>query len=1227
MERRDQKRGEGVAALGENFLETVGGKQMRRWGLGGIMLLALMVTGCGGGSTTVGVAVSGPHASPMTILLSQSAQFGAQVTGGSTTTVFWQICLPATTAGAQPTNCTAGQGPTTCTIPAVSSPLTGYGTITSSGLYTAPPAVPSPNSAVVVATSCVSSTAFGIFTVVLDSGIRVQVTPATPTMGIGETLQFTANVTGTSNSGVSWSLSTSDINPPPLGSITGSGLYTAPGTAVTVTVTAQSTADSSQKGTATVTVTGGTPPSLTSLDPSVAAQGSVQQDVYLIGSNFLTTETVYVTAPLQQPTAVPTTFLSTSLLRATIPAAQLVQAGTVSVSVVTQGGANTSGPLGLTVFAVRPALVASFPDSVPQLNANASVGLTGGFFSPSNTSATFNGFGATQGAVTTVNSSRQLTLSITGTAAGTLGTPGLYPIIVQNSGVAGPSVAGLNLAVTPDPSLIPGAPLPTVVSLPAGSNPSAVAIDLADGIAVVANTGSNSISLVNVSPFSLIGSVVVGNQVNHPTGVAVDDMLADPVALVVNSAISSADQTVTAVDLATLNKATLNVSLTAGANPPPPFSIGVNPLTHRAIVTYQSTNEATILNVSVSAGTPSVSVVQQIGGSTSFYSTGTNPAVAIDPRLNWAVVTPGGGGAISLVDLGVAPGPGEPSGRVPQLVGSLSISVSEQGVGVNPETHQAILADPQTGSIATFSLLNNTVAAVFQNGLPVTAKGFVAAAATPLENVGIAVNATSATAAVVDLENAVVLQTVGGLGTSPSAVAIDPATNQAVVVDQGGGQVFLVSLGPAVHPLQIVESSPAVAFSTPGVASADLQLMIDGTGFVAGSSQVLLDGTALPAAKVNVVSARRIVATVPGAMLDAARRYTVQVQNTGGTVSNVSDLAVVQAVTVGASPVGVAVDTDRDLAVATNSGDGTVSLISLAPPSAESPESQGAVGAIGSAISVGTTPEGVAVIPRLGLAVVANNGQNSASVVDVTRSKPTATLALCGSSCTGPVGVAINPDTAVAAITNTNGNSLFTSGSISLVTLSPTPALANSPTVDQNPVAVAVDPALNFAAVATASATSSVDLINLSNGGIVGRAAGTGIQNPTGVVFDPVNQVFVAANSLLNNVVIIDPATFLQTPVRVGIAPMSLDYNFQTSTLLTVNPPSHTLSVIDYVCPPLASAPQCPGPGVRNVIGLGGTQTSAPVLGANAVAIDPKLNLAVLADPDNNRVLLVPLPH
>jgi DNA-binding beta-propeller fold protein YncE len=154
-----------------------------------------------------------------------------------------------------------------------------------------------------------------------------------------------------------------------------------------------------------------------------------------------------------------------------------------------------------------------------------------------------------------------------------------------------------------------------------------------------------------------------------------------------------------------------------------------------------------------------------------------------------------------------------------------------------------------------------------------------------------------------------------------------------------------------------------------------------------------------------------------------------------------------------------------------------------------------------------------------------------------------------------------------------------------------------------------------------------VEFVNMATNTTVGRVAGTGLQNPTGIVFDPINQVFLPANSLLNNILIIDPNTLMQTSVRAGIAPSSIDYNFQTSTLVTVNSASHTMSVLAYVCPPSAGVPACSGPKVRTVLGLGGTRTSVPVFGPNAVAVDPKLNLAALVDPDNNRLLLVPLPH
>ena len=104
-------------------------------------------------------------------------------------------------------------------------------------------------------------------------------------------------------------------------------------------------------------------------------------------------------------------------------------------------------------------------------------------------------------------------------------------------------------------------------------------------------------------------------------------------------------------------------------------------------------------------------------------------------------------------------------------------------------------------------------------------------------------------------------------------------------------------------------------------------------------------------------------------------------------------------------------------------------------------------------------------------------------------------------------------------------------------------------------------------------------------------------------------------------VVILNPNNFAQTTVSAGINPTALDYNFQTSTLATVNRAANTVSILDYVCPPVVGVTSsCPNPAVQTVLGIGGSQQFS-------IAIDPKLNLAVVVDQSNNRVLLVPLPH
>jgi uncharacterized protein YjdB len=90
--------------------------------------------------------------------------------------------------------------------------------------------------------------------------ISVNVTPKNPTIEVGNTQQFKATVTGTTNTAVTWTATN--------GSITATGLCTAPGESGTYTVTATSVADSTKSDTTTVTVN----PTTTDIAVSVLPQ-------------------------------------------------------------------------------------------------------------------------------------------------------------------------------------------------------------------------------------------------------------------------------------------------------------------------------------------------------------------------------------------------------------------------------------------------------------------------------------------------------------------------------------------------------------------------------------------------------------------------------------------------------------------------------------------------------------------------------------------------------------------------------------------------------------------------------------------------------------------------------------------------------------------------------------------------------------------------------------------
>ncbi len=1200
--------------------------------LAGLGLLLVVNSGCGGNSTPIGITIT-PVAP--TILLGKPQQFSAIVTGAATTTVTWQICLPASPTNLQPTVCSpAASGQTQ--LP------TGYGTITTGanntpgGFYTAPATLPPTNNFLIVATSTISSTAFASTSVNITSGIGVTVTPTSASVSTGEHQQFLASVNGAAPSGanVTWEVAgiaggtTADGFICPSSSLPAScspGEYFAPtgSTPGAETITAISSADPSKSGVATVTVTAAADPVLTSMSPNKVAEGSAQQDVYLSGSGFLTTSTVFAGNPL---TAVPTLFITGDLLRATIPASLLVGPGPAPVPIVvqTQNGSNSNilpGPTGLTIFPTRPVVLATLPNTLTPSGSGTNLSLIGGYFSPNSpTTVSFNGSSLTA----TFNSSRQLTAAV---PSGSVPAPGLYPLFVNNGDVTAPAsgTTAINIGVEPSANSIPTAPQS---SFGVETSPQAIAIDPSLGLAVVVNKGSNKVSIINLATKTAVpGSpVMVGNA---PTSVAIDDQLPNHIAVVTNSG----DNTLSIINLTTLAPAaTLNLpNPNTSPNPAPaPYAIGINPLTHRGLVALQQTNTADI--VDFTGGVPSF--VQSVGGTFTLYSTSTFPSVSVDPKLNWALSTPGGQGTINIVDLGHNANADEPV-RPPSVLGSLSISSTIQGIGINPETHTALFADPNggivqpgvgiTNSISSFSLLDQTVTAIkaTQNGTPISVSGFTSAAVNPLENIGIAIN-DNGSAYVIDLANGLVLQTISGLN-APTAVAVDAVTNTAYVANSGNNTVSVVPLSTSpVNPLQIVETSPTVTYvETPNTG---LTLSVVGNGFTA-QSKVTLDGTALTT---NLVSARQLTASVPASLLTSAHGYVVYVQNSSTTVSNVARLSVIQAISVGNSPVAVAVDNARDQAVVTNSASGSASVVDL-------------VGAtVLTTLPTGANPFGVAVLPRLGLGFTVNNGSNNATILDEVGVNgvyaPSITVPFC-STCILPIGATINPDTALAAFTlsfgTTNAEGLLGEVLLSGATTGAVPAVSTNQ-IDYLPLGLAIDPSL------VADTTQSVTVVATAAGVSQGTGAGTSaldflsstgialprVNNlylPTDVQFDPVSQVFLATDSDINNVYIVDPGSSILATVAASINPTSLDYNYNTSAVVTANSASGTLSVIDYVCPPSSGA-SCPTPHVRAIASVGSlVPSSAVVVGVKAVGVDLRLNLVVAVDQVNNRILLVPL--
>ena len=187
-------------------------------------------------------------------------------------------------------------------------------------------------------------------------------------------------------------------------------------------------------------------------------------------------------------------------------------------------------------------------------------------------------------------------------------------------------------------------------------------------------------------------------------------------------------------------------------------------------------------------------------------------------------------------------------------------------------------------------------------------------------------------------------------------------------------------------------------------------------------------------------------------------------------------------------------------------------------------------------------------ISRFGFAVVSNNKPGTVSILNLDTNTQATTDVTVGSN---PNGLAIDQETGIALVANTGSNNV---SAVNLIPLLSTPAgavTASSVAVNQNPIAVAIDPDRGTnnrgEAVVTSlilnsptsglPATGGMDIVDLgvsppskTNTVPIAQIAAT----PSGIVFDPATALFYATSSQGNTITALNPDNGQPRPYRLG---------------------------------------------------------------------------------------------
>ncbi|MGA8222072.1 MAG: putative Ig domain-containing protein [Candidatus Acidiferrales bacterium] len=471
-------------------------------------------------------------------------------------------------------------------------------------------------------------------------------------------------------------------------------------------------------------------------------------------------------------------------------------------------------------------------------------------------------------------------------------------------------------------TVIDGASNTATSTITVGTQPSAVAVNSVTNKIYVANfVGSNSVTVIDGATSTATTTVSVGLG---PRSVAVNST---------TNQVYVADYTggaVTVIDGATN---TVTATLTTGSLP---IAQAVNPVTGKVYVANNSGN--------------SITVIDGDTNTTATVSTGAAPrAVGADPVTNKVYVANASGNSVSVID------------RNANTTTTVAVGNNPTAVAVNPASGKVYVANQGDGTVTAIDESSYATTTTTVGSQP------SAVAVNPVTNTVYLANSGSASLTVINAGTSAA-STVS-VGNNPSAVAVNPATNQVYVANQADGTVTVVD-GATNN------TSTVTVGSQPGALALN---SVTNQVYVAnfGDDTVTIIGAGNNTSTVTTGSHPFAIAVDPAA-------NEVYVANQGdNTVTAIDgDTNNTSTVTVGSQPGAVAVNPVSNRIYVPNQGDGTVTVIEGAPDPSVSGSSNNRRT---TTLSAGNQPTAVAVNPATGEIYVANQTDNTITVIDEQR--------------------------------------------------------------------------------------------------------------------------------------------------------------------------------------------------------------------------------------------------